>query len=100
MEFGSCIQGYTPEYRRAHDAAAEHHALMNEIEILRAADAAGFKYVWLTEHHFLDEDSHLSANQVALAYLAHATERISTGQVITVDGVSGVITRPEESEGR
>jgi alkanesulfonate monooxygenase SsuD/methylene tetrahydromethanopterin reductase-like flavin-dependent oxidoreductase (luciferase family) len=82
MEFGIFIQGYTPEYRRAQDPDAEHHALLNELEIVQAADAAGFKYVWLTEHHFLDEYSHMSANQVALAYLAHATERIHLGSGI------------------
>ncbi len=82
MEFGIFVQGYTPSYRREHDPDAEHHALMNELELVRAADAAGFKYVWLTEHHFLDEYSHMSANQVALAWLAHATERIHLGSGI------------------
>jgi alkanesulfonate monooxygenase SsuD/methylene tetrahydromethanopterin reductase-like flavin-dependent oxidoreductase (luciferase family) len=47
-----------------------------------AADKAGFKYVWVTEHHFLDEYSHLSANDVVLSYLAHATERIHLGSGI------------------
>jgi hypothetical protein len=54
MEFGIFIQGYNPEFRRSGDPDAEHHALMNELELVRAADVAGFKYVWLTEHHFLD----------------------------------------------
>ena len=30
----------------------------------------------IPEHHFLDEYSHLSANDVVTGYLAHATERI------------------------
>jgi alkanesulfonate monooxygenase SsuD/methylene tetrahydromethanopterin reductase-like flavin-dependent oxidoreductase (luciferase family) len=38
--------------------------------------------VWVTEHHFLDEYSHLSANDVVLGYLAHATERIHLGSGI------------------
>ena len=42
----------------------------------------GFKYVWVTEHHFLDEYSHLSANDVVLGYLAHATERVHIGSGI------------------
>ncbi len=45
---------------------------MNELELVQAADDAGFKYVWATEHHFLDEYSHLSANEVFLGYLATA----------------------------
>ncbi len=82
MEFGLFIQGYVPKFRREVDPDAEHHAFMDEIEIVQAADKAGFKYVWVTEHHFLDEYSHLSANDVVLGYLAHATERIHLGSGI------------------
>ncbi len=82
MEFGIFIQGFVPEYRRREDPDAEHRALMNDIECVLAADRAGFKYVWVTEHHFLDEYSHLSANDTVLAYLAHATERIHLGSGI------------------
>ena len=82
MEFGIFIQMYTPKFRRDTDPDAEHHALINELELVQAADKAGFKYVWLTEHHFLDEYSHLSANDVVLGYLAHATERIHLGSGI------------------
>ena len=66
MEFGIFIQGYTPQFRRDVDPDAEHHAFMDELELVQAADQAGFKYVWVTEHHFLDEYSHLSANDVVL----------------------------------
>ncbi len=82
MEFGIFIQAYTPQFRRDVDPDAEHHALMNDLELVQAADRAGFKYVWVTEHHFLDEYSHLSANDVVLGYLAHATERIHLGSGI------------------
>jgi alkanesulfonate monooxygenase SsuD/methylene tetrahydromethanopterin reductase-like flavin-dependent oxidoreductase (luciferase family) len=82
MEFGIFIQGYTPAFRREVDPDAEHHALLDDLEVVQAADRAGFKYVWVTEHHFLDEYSHLSANDVILGYLAHATERIHLGSGI------------------
>jgi len=82
MEFGIFIQTFVPKFRREADPDAEHHALMNDIEATIAADKAGFKYVWATEHHFLDEYSHLSANGVVLAYLAHATRRIHLGSGI------------------
>ncbi len=82
MEFGLFIQGYTPNFRREVDPEAEHHAFMDDLEVVMAADKAGFKYVWVTEHHFLDEYSHLSANDVVLGYLAHATERIHLGSGI------------------
>ena len=82
MEFGVFIQGYVPQHRREGDPEAEHKALMEELELVIAADKAGFKYVWLTEHHFLDEYSHLSANDAVAGYLAHATERIHIGSGI------------------
>jgi alkanesulfonate monooxygenase SsuD/methylene tetrahydromethanopterin reductase-like flavin-dependent oxidoreductase (luciferase family) len=82
MEFGIFIQAYTPKFRRDVDPDAEHHAIMNDLELVQAADRAGFKYLWATEHHFLDEYSHLSANDVVLGYLAHATQRIHLGSGI------------------
>src|SRR6516225_10146211 len=82
MEFGIFIQGHTPKRRMARDPDAEHNVLMEELAIAEAADKAGFKYVWVTEHHFLHEYSHISANDVVLGYLAHATERIHIGSGI------------------
>jgi alkanesulfonate monooxygenase SsuD/methylene tetrahydromethanopterin reductase-like flavin-dependent oxidoreductase (luciferase family) len=82
MEFGIFIQGYVPKFRRDVDPDAEHHAIMDELVYVEAADRAGFKYVWLTEHHFLDEYSHLSANDVIAGYLARSTERIHIGSGI------------------
>jgi alkanesulfonate monooxygenase SsuD/methylene tetrahydromethanopterin reductase-like flavin-dependent oxidoreductase (luciferase family) len=83
MEFGLFIQGYNPSFRWGDDPVeAEHQALMNELEAVVAADKAGFKYVWVTEHHFLEEYSHLSANDVICGWLANATERIHIGSGI------------------
>ena len=82
MEFGIFMQGYNPEFRRAGNPDAEHQVFMDELAMAEAADKAGFKYVWVTEHHFLDEYSHLSANDAIAGYLAHATERIHVGSGI------------------
>jgi alkanesulfonate monooxygenase SsuD/methylene tetrahydromethanopterin reductase-like flavin-dependent oxidoreductase (luciferase family) len=82
MEFGIFIQGYNPEYRRAGNPDAEFEAFAYDIAVTQAADRAGFKYVWASEHHFLDEYSHLSANEVVLAYLAATTQRIHLGSGI------------------
>ncbi len=50
---------------------------------MKAADRSGFKYLpWATEHHFLEEYSHLSANESFLGYCAAATERIHVGSGI------------------
>ena len=35
MEFGIFIQGYVPQFRARSDADAEHHALMNELELVQ-----------------------------------------------------------------
>jgi alkanesulfonate monooxygenase SsuD/methylene tetrahydromethanopterin reductase-like flavin-dependent oxidoreductase (luciferase family) len=82
MEFGLFIQNYVPNSRRATDPLAEHHAILEDLEAVIAADKAGFKFVWITEHHFLDEYSHLSANDVVAGYLAAKTERIHIGSGI------------------
>jgi alkanesulfonate monooxygenase SsuD/methylene tetrahydromethanopterin reductase-like flavin-dependent oxidoreductase (luciferase family) len=83
MEFGIFVQGHVPRQRVEVDGSdAEHIALMNEIELVKAADRTGWKYVWVTEHHFLSEYSHLSANEVFLGYLAAATDRIHLGSGI------------------
>src|SRR3954447_10834525 len=60
----------------------EHRRIMDEVAIVQAADRVGFKYTWATEHHFLTEYSHLSANEVFLGYLAAATENIHIGSGI------------------
>jgi len=82
MEFGIFIQGHVPERRLADDPDFEHTSLMNDVELVKAADQAGWKYAWVTEHHFLDEYSHLSANDVFLGYLAAVTENIHLGSGI------------------
>jgi alkanesulfonate monooxygenase SsuD/methylene tetrahydromethanopterin reductase-like flavin-dependent oxidoreductase (luciferase family) len=55
---------------------------MDEVAWTKAADGAGFKYSWATEHHFLEEYSHLSANESFIAYLAGVTSRIHVGSGI------------------
>ncbi len=82
VEFGIFVQGYVPASRAEADPEAEHHALIEETEYVIQADRSGFKYAWASEHHFLEEYSHLSANDVFLGYLAHATSRIHLGSGI------------------
>src|SRR5262245_31006592 len=82
MEFGIFIQNYVPNFRRDRDPDAEHHVILEELRTVEAADKAGFKYVLLPEHHFLDEYSHMSANDVLVGYLAATTKRIHIGSGI------------------
>ncbi len=83
MEFGIfnsvCMP---PKFRNAHGAGAEHRRIMDEVAHVKAADAAGFKYTWTTEHHFLEEYSHLSANESFLAFVAAQTTNIHLGSGI------------------
>jgi alkanesulfonate monooxygenase SsuD/methylene tetrahydromethanopterin reductase-like flavin-dependent oxidoreductase (luciferase family) len=60
----------------------EHRRIMDEVAIVQAAERVGFKYTWATEHHFLEQYSHLSANEVFLGYLAAATTYIHVGSGI------------------
>jgi alkanesulfonate monooxygenase SsuD/methylene tetrahydromethanopterin reductase-like flavin-dependent oxidoreductase (luciferase family) len=80
MEFGVLIHGYCP--RTPHDNDHEHDWVRREIELVTAADRYGFKYAWLTEHHFLEEYSHLSASEVFIPYLGALTKRIHIGSGI------------------
>lgn len=83
MEFGIFNGAYVPaSMTRAEGPAAEHRRFKEEVQWAKAADRAGFKYLWATEHHFLEEYSHLSANESFLGYCAAATERIHLGSGI------------------
>ena len=79
MEFGLFNSLFVPRRLTEQHPDAEHRRLMDEIAVVQAADRAGFKYTWATEHHFLTEYSHLSANECFLPYLAARTEQIHLG---------------------
>src|ERR1700735_2398411 len=83
MEFGifnaACL---LPKYRAAHGDAAEHDRIMDEVAFIVAADKAGFKYTWASEHHFLTDYSHLSASESFLAFVAAKTSNIHIGSGI------------------
>ena len=81
MEFGIFLNGYLPG-PAAHDPASEHEMLMREVAYVIQADKHNWKYAWFGEHHSLTEYSHLSAPEVTMGYLAHATSRIHLGSGI------------------
>jgi alkanesulfonate monooxygenase SsuD/methylene tetrahydromethanopterin reductase-like flavin-dependent oxidoreductase (luciferase family) len=80
MEFGLFNQMYHPAHRRAD--RTEHMPLMEELAIIEVADRTGFKYAWVSEHHFLDEYSHMSASESFMAYALARTKRIHMGSGI------------------
>src|ERR1700721_4394340 len=83
MEFGifnaACV---LPKYVELHGASAEHARIMDEVAFIVAADKAGFKYTWASEHHFLTEYSHLSASESFRAFGAAKTNNIHIGSGI------------------
>jgi alkanesulfonate monooxygenase SsuD/methylene tetrahydromethanopterin reductase-like flavin-dependent oxidoreductase (luciferase family) len=83
MEFGifnaACL---LPKYRALHGDAAEHDRIMDEVAFIVAADKAGFKYTWASEHHFLTDYSHLSDSESFLAFCAAKTNNIHIGSGI------------------
>jgi alkanesulfonate monooxygenase SsuD/methylene tetrahydromethanopterin reductase-like flavin-dependent oxidoreductase (luciferase family) len=76
MEFGLFIGGWVPDYLDGRNDALEHQRLIDETRIAEAGDRSNWKYVWVTEHHFLAEYSHISANEVVMPHILARTERI------------------------
>jgi alkanesulfonate monooxygenase SsuD/methylene tetrahydromethanopterin reductase-like flavin-dependent oxidoreductase (luciferase family) len=76
MEFGLFIGGWVPDYLDGRNDALEHQRLVDETRIAEAGDRSNWKYVWVTEHHFLTEYSHISANEVVMPYILARTNRI------------------------
>jgi alkanesulfonate monooxygenase SsuD/methylene tetrahydromethanopterin reductase-like flavin-dependent oxidoreductase (luciferase family) len=83
MEFGIFHSGHVPT-QATPDAQRrlEHQRLLDETAVAVAGDRSGFKYSWFTEHHFLEEYSHVSASEVLMGYVAGQTERIHLGSGI------------------
>jgi alkanesulfonate monooxygenase SsuD/methylene tetrahydromethanopterin reductase-like flavin-dependent oxidoreductase (luciferase family) len=82
MEFGLFCGGYIPESMSATDPNAEHTRLMSEADLCVVGDQHNWKYAWLTEHHFLTEYSHISANEVLAPHVLARTENIHVGSGI------------------
>jgi alkanesulfonate monooxygenase SsuD/methylene tetrahydromethanopterin reductase-like flavin-dependent oxidoreductase (luciferase family) len=83
MEFGLFCGGFVPKgLWGLDDRVAEHERIMSEVRLVQLADRTNWKYWWTTEHHFLEEYSHISANEVLLPYVAALTERIHLGSGI------------------
>ena len=58
---------------------AERVSYRDNIEQIVLADKLGFEAVWLVEHHFRENRSHMPSNEVVLGALSQITERIKLG---------------------
>jgi alkanesulfonate monooxygenase SsuD/methylene tetrahydromethanopterin reductase-like flavin-dependent oxidoreductase (luciferase family) len=84
MKFGIQFQLQTP---RPYDADSwgpddEARIFAQALEQIEHADRLGFDYVFLTEHHFLEEYCHSAAPEVVLAAAAARTKQIRLGHGI------------------
>ena len=82
MEFGLFMGGFIHEDLMASDPDAEHHRLMSEVDLAVVGDRSNWKYSWWTEHHFLWEYSHISANETIMPFVAAKTNRMHIGSGI------------------
>jgi Luciferase-like monooxygenase len=76
MKFGVMFQLQTPrpidaDQWHEHDELKIYHEALEQIEL---ADQLGYDYVFITEHHFLEEYCHSSAPEVFLAAAAARTK--------------------------
>jgi alkanesulfonate monooxygenase SsuD/methylene tetrahydromethanopterin reductase-like flavin-dependent oxidoreductase (luciferase family) len=58
---------------------AERAVYRNCIEQIVLADKVGFEAVWLVEHHFRENRSHMPSNEVVLGALSQITKHIKLG---------------------
>jgi alkanesulfonate monooxygenase SsuD/methylene tetrahydromethanopterin reductase-like flavin-dependent oxidoreductase (luciferase family) len=58
---------------------AERQSYRDNIQQIVLADKMGFDTVWLVEHHFRENRSHMPCNEVVLGALSQITEQIKLG---------------------
>jgi alkanesulfonate monooxygenase SsuD/methylene tetrahydromethanopterin reductase-like flavin-dependent oxidoreductase (luciferase family) len=78
MKFGLFYEMYVPPADLS-DPGAEARIIRETVDQIVYADKLGWDYVWLTEHHFLRQFSHMSAAEVLFGAAAYATEHIRFG---------------------
>lgn len=79
MRFGVFYPHQVP---RPWDDRSEQAVIHQSLDQVELADRLGFDYVWVTEHHFLEEYSHSSAPEVFLAAASQRTKNIRLGHGI------------------
>ena len=82
MEFGLFQGGFVHRDMAAANPNAEHDRLMSEVRLCETGDQHNWKYAWFTEHHFLEEYSHISANEVLMPWVLARTEKMHVGSGI------------------
>ncbi len=81
MKFGIFIDLQLPRPWHLGDEAKLFQEALEQVDL---ADRLGIDYVWVQEHHFLEEYCHSSAPEVFLAACSQRTKNIRLGHGITV----------------
>jgi len=81
MKFGIFIDLQLPRPWREGDEVKLFQEALEQVEL---ADRLGIDYVWVQEHHFLEEYCHSSAPEVFLAACSQRTKNIRLGHGIVV----------------
>ncbi len=81
MKFGLFIDLQLPRPWQEGDESRLFQEALEQVEL---ADRIGIDYVWVQEHHFLEEYSHSSAPEVFLAACSQRTKNIRLGHGIIV----------------
>jgi len=81
MKFGIFIDLQMPRPWKEGDESRLFHEALEQVEL---ADRLGIDYVWVQEHHFLEEYCHSSAPEVFLAACCQRTKNIRLGHGILV----------------
>ena len=81
MKFGIFIDLQLPRPWQQGDESKLFHEALEQVEL---ADRLGIDYVWVQEHHFLEEYCHSSAPEVFLAACSQRTLNIRLGHGIVV----------------
>lgn len=76
MKFGIFYELQLP---RPWHATSEYDLFQQALGQMELADRLGYDYVWMVEHHFLEEYSHCSAPEVFLGAASQRTKRIRLG---------------------
>jgi len=81
MKFGIFIDLQLPRPWNEGDEAKLFQEALEQVEL---ADSLGIDYVWVQEHHFLEEYSHSSAPEVFLAAATQRSKNIRLGHGIVL----------------
>jgi len=79
MKFGIFYELQLP---RPWTETSEYDLFQQALGQMELADRLGYDYVWMVEHHFLEEYSHCSAPEVFLGAASQRTKRIRLGHGI------------------